>query len=212
MATPKSFKNTEELSNYLIQTICKEVIELDKSLKNISQVVEGELNMSEKKYTIELTQEQLKQLGIEIPIAKNEDKVIKSPFERVKGNSYYYIDECGQIGEEIEEYEEYDNELYDVGNYYVNKELIKQRAYHRILDDLLFRFSMMNGGVEINWDGEYQNKYCIHYNNKENEFMIDSNQYMKRQGSEYFLSREIAQRAIDEIITPFIKEHPDFVW
>ena len=37
------------------------------------------------------------------------------------------------------------------------------------------------------------------------------NQY-KEGTTVYFYSREIAGKAIDEIIKPFMKEHPEFVW
>ena len=35
---------------------------------------------------------------------------------------------------------------------------------------------------------------------------------MKFNGCIYFYSKSIAQKAIEEIIRPFMKEHPDFIW
>lgn len=44
-----------------------------------------------------------------------------------------------------------------------------------------------------------------------NKFDIDASATYKQQGV-YFSTSRGAKRAIEEVIKPFIKEHPDFVW
>ena len=45
----------------------------------------------------------------------------------------------------------------------------------------------------------------------EHGFDIDVNDAFKYQGV-YFSTREGAERAIEEVVKPFMKEHPEFVW
>ena len=45
-----------------------------------------------------------------------------------------------------------------------------------------------------------------------NEIIISLKSVAKAEGVVYFPSYEIAERALEEIVKPFIKEHPEFVW
>lgn len=133
-------------------------------------------------------------------------------FDRRKANQRYYsISHQGKIVEEYEHETVIDLNLYNVANYCADKKLMEQRALHEILDRLLWRFSMENDGDKIDWDNEHSLKYYIFFNNKGKRFVIDSNQYNQHDGI-YFYSRKIAERAIEEIIKPFMKEYPEFVW
>lgn len=136
----------------------------------------------------------------------------ESYFNRRKSNQRYYsISHQGKIVEEYEHETVIDLNLYNVANYCANKELMQQRALHEILDRLLWRFSMENDGDKIDWGNNYQSKYRIVFNCQNYNFVIESNQYIKNDRN-YFYSRKTAERAIEEIIKPFMKEHPDFVW
>lgn len=160
-----------------------------------------------KKITLELTKEQYEkikdQLGLEKEI---------SPFDRVEyGENYCFIEKDGEVCHEVDNKVTFDNDNYEVANYCTDEELIQQRAYSETLNRLLWRFSMMNDGREIDWDDENQMKYCIYYDFDCNTWLINSLCNGNAKYFEpYFISEEVAQRAIDEIIKPFMEKHPDF--
>jgi len=168
--------------------------------------------MSEQKYTIELTKEQLKQLGIEIPTNKIEEKTINSPFDRAEvGEDYYYINYEGQVELDEETHNPFDDGCFEIANYCTDKKLMQQRAYHKILDDLLFRFSMQNDGDKVDWNDKESCKYYITYNYENMIFSVEHRDFMKSKEI-YFYTRIIAQRAIEKIVLPFMKDNPEFVW
>jgi hypothetical protein len=89
----------------------------------------------------ELTEEQMKALGIELPKA--------NPFERVaKDKIYYCISGSGIVSAEREDLYDIDKERFDAGNYCTDREVMKQRALHEVLSRLrdadvqLFRTDM----------------------------------------------------------------------
>lgn len=147
----------------------------------------------------ELTKEQLEKLGINV----NND-----PFERRNDKPYYFVncDGCVYGDTNLEDFDYF----YNVANYCTDKNLMEQRAMHETLSRLLWRFSMQNGGDEIDWN-DIERKYYIFFNNLNNKFDVGFNDNHKSFNT-YFVSLDTAERAIDEIIKPFMKEHPDFVW
>lgn len=151
----------------------------------------------------ELTEEQMKALGIELPNA--------NPFERVVNHttndfySYYFITSMGTVNEAVDHGFENGNgndELrYRAGNYCTDEELLKQRALHEILNRLLWRYSMEH-------DGEGHVTIC--YDIDEKMFRTQTTCFKYFEPS--FATFEIAQNAIEEIIKPFMKAHPEFKW
>lgn len=154
---------------------------------------------------IDLTDEQLEKLGLEVK---------KDYFERDDKNGFYFITEVGDICESkftlMDEY--FPNEIYKVANYCTDKSIMEQRALHETLSRLLWRFSMQNDGDKIDWRYKTTSKYKIYFDNDNKKFSIGNNQYCIDIADIYFNTHEIAQRAIDEIVLPFMKEHPEFVW
>lgn len=152
----------------------------------------------------ELTEEQLKALGI----ATEKE----SPFARCKDDKiYYYINGRGRLEPGNETQSSFDHDIYGVANYCTDKDLMQQRAWHEILNRLLWRYSMEHDGNKIDWNNKNQLKHIIFYDHSNKNFATDT--YMILQfDSIYFYTREIAENAIKEIIEPFMKEHPDFVW
>lgn len=154
--------------------------------------------------TIELTDEQVQQITDTGIIKKN-------PFERTERNKpYYWIDTMGGVEQTFEANFEVDALHYSRANYCTDKKMMKQRALHEILNRLLWRFSMENGGDEIDWNDE-SDKYYIYYSYPMNCFSFGVAQCGKTNES-YFIDKTTAERAIEEIIKPFMAEHPEFVW
>lgn len=92
---------------------------------------------------------------------------------------------------------------------------IEQRALHEMFNSLLWKYSMQHDGDKIDWSNKKQKKFSIHYDASygfanRGGWFIDFNTYYISTGTVYFITREIAQAAIKEIIFPFIEEHPNF--
>ena len=156
---------------------------------------------------IPLTDEQVKML-ID---SKKPEKIENSPFEKVDSNStYFYIDDCGIVDEDFNCYPD-DKYRYKVANYCANKSLMIQRALHETLNRLLWRFSMENGEGENPFDCNNAH-YGIYWSYDHKSFDICCSRTIKSSDSVYFPTKELANQAIDKIIKPFMKEHPEFVW
>ena len=152
----------------------------------------------------ELTEEQLKALGIAT------EK--KNPFKRQSSKTpIYYISNKGQIEIGVELKDFHCNMLYDVANYCTDRNLLQQRAWHETLNRLLWRYSMEHDGDKINWSDYNKWKYIICYNGESHRFEVDMYRHLHF-NSVWFYTKEIAESAIEEIVQPFMKEHPDFIW
>lgn len=151
----------------------------------------------------ELTDDQLKQLGI---IIKKE-----GPFDRVNlSGTYYFIDPNGKVYQSTDCGVLYDDYRYVVANYCTDFDLIQQRAWHETLSRLLWRYSMEHDGGKIDWGNFTEPKYYIHKQCLPNRFCIGIT--TTKSESTHFYTREAAMSAIEEVIRPFMKDHPEFVW
>lgn len=151
---------------------------------------------------IELTKEQMDKLGLKA------EEVKVDPFARAKrGDEYYYIDTDGDVEEYKEDNDSADNGNFSTANYCTDKSIMEQRTLHETLSRLLWRFAMQNGGVP-----EIGNKYWyvrFSGNNPAIDYWYGN---VIIPDVTRFISFETAQRAIDEIIKPFLAAHPDFKW
>lgn len=154
--------------------------------------------VNEKK--IRLTEEQVKLLGLKID----------NPFMRVAENDkYFFICFDGAIIPCEDHGGDFDNRRYDNVNYFNDKAFAKQVALHQLLYRKLLKFAYENGYEDKEWNGEKHFRVC--YNVETKAFEIDTDWSLKGEGC-YFNSQEAASYAIKEVIEPFMKEHPDFVW
>ena len=181
----------------------------EKSTKNIFKKENKE--MKEVKLTIDgkeiqLTDEQLKMLGIE------PEKKRKNPFERVAENEYYYcIKSVVGINRFQDRRDNFDNAVYRGSNYFNDEQLANQVALHQLLYRKLLKFAYDNGCEDTaEWNEENQH-WNIYYNHNQYKFEADNWGTFHR-NDVYFSSEEGAKAAIKEVVEPFMKEHPDFVW
>lgn len=153
---------------------------------------------------MDLTEEQLKQLGIEVR---------KNPFKRLKNDTegcYYYINEFGNITFGYESGISGNEKKYNNVNYFIDETFAEQVALHQLLYRKLLKFAYDNNCEDREWGTKYE--HCrIYYDTDSDKFDIDVNDAFKYQGV-YFSTRRGAERAIEEVIKPFMKEHPNFVW
>ena len=152
----------------------------------------------------ELTEEQLEKLGI---------KANKPPFDGVvNGNAYYYIGCDGQIRITAKDNMMHCGDLhFDVVNYCANKGMMEQRALHKILNSLLWRYSMQHGWDKISWGITEECKFYIAFD----YYIYDWKVCMSSGGSKiidvpYFSDENTAKAAIEEIVKPFVEKYPEF--
>ena len=154
--------------------------------------------------------------GIKVPLTDEQVAMIKgtgalkskekSPFSRVeKKESYWLIDIDGRITQTYEHGYEADDEQFSCANYCSDEELIEERAIREELSRLLWRFSMENGGKDIDWKDFSQIKYsiCIYFDDKGLKWEISHDINCKCLNEVYFADEDTAHRAIREIVEPF---------
>lgn len=154
----------------------------------------------------EMTEEQLKQLGIE------PEKKRKNPFARARfGEKYYYINRFGHVHDTPDTNYSTDIDAYDNANYFRDEAFANQVALHQLLYRKLLKFAWDNGYEDTpEWGGDNCH-WCIYYSYNNKRFEVGPwGNYKQR--DVYFSSREGAERAFKKVVEPFIKEHPEFVW
>lgn len=153
----------------------------------------------------ELTEEQMKALGIELPKA--------SPFNRsvLANHKYYTIDSTGEVFSTDDMHHSVDIQRYRIANYCTDASILEQRALHETLNRLLWRYSMEHDGDKIDWNNISACKWYIYYDFRDNRWNYD-NKFHSCDFGVFFYSNAVAHDAIEEIIKPFMKAHPEFKW
>lgn len=125
-------------------------------------------------------------------------------WERVEGDSYETITSNGALN--AVDFGYYmDVEHYKQANYFSTKEKAEEIIFKQTLFRKLQRFSDENGGNEIDWENTNQKKYCILYCHSFKELQSDFTWVRQNQGQIYFISKEIAEKAIELFHDDLIK-------
>lgn len=141
----------------------------------------------------------------ELELFENEDL-----FKRAYGALYHYICDASGVQVRQEYFNEGDEHLHEIGNYCRDEDIMKQRALHETLNRLLWRASVIAGELDNKWEVPTRH-YYIYKDCRDDIFRVYYND-SDNAGLVYFPSEKAARDAIKNIIEPFIKEHPDFVW
>lgn len=155
---------------------------------------------------VQLTDEQLRLLGI------GTEEKRKNPFERVTGDAQYYFISFKEICMNRDYGDSTDNALYNQLNYFNDKAFAEQVALHQLLYRKLLKFTYDNEYEDNQiWGGNGIEHWTIRYNFEDRSFEPGWSADYKY-GGVYFSDRDGAERAIKEVVEPFVKEHPEFVW
>lgn len=151
-------------------------------------------------------------LGVEnISIAEllemdfEEIKETKNPYERVDSRDIYYVVNVhGVIGSFKDV-----NDLTDKGhfnnlNYFNNKNYAEYIAFRETLMRKIDRFAWEHNAKVIDWNDCFT-KYYIVFDHEDNELRIDVYYTVQSSNDIYFSSREIAEKAIEELKDDLIK-------
>lgn len=152
--------------------------------------------------------------GVKIPLTEDQIAMIKgagaqakkTAFSRAKeGETYWLISDNCVVEQAYEAGFDEDEERFECANYCTDKRLIEERAIREELSRRLWRFSMENGGEEIDWEDFSQGKYriLIHFTQESIECEIIQNVMDKSLNEVHFVSVNAARRAIKEVVEPF---------
>ena len=168
-------------------------------MKKINLTIDGK--------EVQLTEEQLKVLGIEI------EEKRKNPFERVsKNESYYNISNKTCVMHYTEEEDRTDQGLYNAVNYFNDLQFAIQVGLHQLLYRKLLKFAYDNECEDNQiWGGNGIEHRHIGYDFVGCVFYADWDSNIKY-NDVYFSTKEGTERAIKEVVEPFVKEHPEFKW
>lgn len=127
-------------------------------------------------------------------------------WERVDGKMYNVI-VVNDLGESMECGQFKDYMYYKQANYFSTKEKAEEIIFKQRLFRKLQRFSDENGGNEIDRNNEIKMKWGIWYNHEYEELASCPYVYGQAFGQVYFISEEVAEKAIelfrDELIKYF---------
>lgn len=116
---------------------------------------------------------------------------------------FYFVDcdGCVQSGVYIGE-----PQMIEFGNACKDESYMKKRAKEIHLYNLLSNFAyQVNEGWEPDWENPLERKYYIFYDYEEHKCRIYLNNSWQFLNVIYFKSKELAQRAVDEVVVPFEK-------
>lgn len=152
---------------------------------------------------IELTEEQVKSMLV---VVRN------NPFEIVeRGKNYFYANRYGDINNSVQCGDSKDDCLFQAANYFNDESFAKQVALHQLLYRKLLKFAYDNDFKDTaEWNGS--NQHWLIRRAYDTGALIIGVDYDYKSQNVYFSSDEGAKRAGNEVIMPFMKEHPEFVW
>lgn len=161
----------------------------------------------------ELTEEQLRQLGIEVKKERN------NPFNRVSdGEFYYYGYIDNTVNKAVGTKTTFEDDIqFNNYNYFNDRDFAEQVMLHQLLYRKLLKYSYDNNAEDVEWNWidsscSGNRHYYIYQKPSTGEFYTDCAQVSKRLGDVYFSNEEVAIKVIKDVVEPFMKEHPNFIW
>lgn len=120
----------------------------------------------------------------------------KTIWDLTEEDMYYYINTCGEIESTYYDDDEFmDGSIVEIGNGFLTEEEAEFEVERRKCEAILLKY----GSRDIISIGDKNTlKYFIRYKNSEEYFLISSIYDLQTQGTIYFESEEMAQKAIEE--------------
>nr|DAF52804.1 MAG TPA: hypothetical protein [Siphoviridae sp. ctqSm5] len=113
-----------------------------------------------------------------------------------KHDEYFCIGHCGDVRPYSDDFLGYDRRtIYNIANYFSTEEKAEEINLKQTLFRKLQRFSDENGGNEIDWCNNKQNKYYV-YCDYTRELKVGSLTRERDFGQVYFISEEVVHQAI----------------
>lgn len=154
---------------------------------------------------LELTEEQLKQLGIEVEKKRN------NPFNDLPkvDDSFYYIS-CDRV--RCSTGDDYNAMMITVSNSFNDEDFANQVYLRELLNRKLLKYAWDNEAEDCDWTNAHNEHWYISRNCGKATVYKTWSTGSKDLGVVYFSRQEVAKQAIKDIVKPFMEEHPEFVW
>ena len=128
----------------------------------------------------------------------------KTVWDLKDGDEYYYIDYYGEIKSVFNECCDEDLNIIEIGNAFLTEEEAKHEVERRKCEAIMLKYGTRNimslGDINAH-------KYFIVYNNYYHEISISFYQSTNSQGTIYFESVELAEKAIEEVGEDKLKKY-----
>lgn len=157
----------------------------------------------------ELTEEQLKALGIEVKKKRN------NPFNSdvYIHKCYHYIDTINGVLHTCFDDKEIDETFVNDANSFNDEDFAYQVYLHELLNRRLLKYAWDNEAEDYERNCNSKQHYYILFDYSDKVFIVAAGiRIYKNEGSVYFSKQKVAKKAIEEVIKPFMTEHPEFVW
>ena len=129
----------------------------------------------------------------------------KSVWDLKEKDEYYYINMFGDVDITtfgIGTYWE-DKKMIEIGNAFLTEEEAKHEVERRKCESILLKYGTRNF---MSFE-DYDDKYYIMYDNTVENVDVSCCNFMQRQGSIYFKTKELAQKAIEEVGEDRLKKY-----
>lgn len=154
-----------------------------------------ELKVNDKSIQAEISEEQLKELGLV------EDKP-KTGYERVDEDESYFVDDTINDGYEVigDGGTLVNNLYYNNGNYYSDRTIVENNARADRLLRQLRQWQALNDKPisQSDWEDNGKNKWCILYSYGAEKLYVDYFHYIRLHNVIYFTTKEKAEEAIEQ--------------
>ena len=97
-------------------------------------------------------------------------------------------------------------------NSFNNKDFANQVYLHELLNRKLLKYAWDNEAEDCEWDWNGKQHYYIFFDYSESVFTIARTTICKNQGVINFSKEEVARQAIEDVVKPFMRLNPEFVW
>ena len=160
--------------------------------------MKAKLIINNQELEVEISEEEYKKLQT------TEEK--KTGYERVnEGDRYYCASYRGEIEDPTDDRCTWDDDSYNIANYYSSKEVAENNARADKLMRQLRRFAVEHREKEVDWNNPNQTKHFIMYDCSYNEIITDFDDTYRYFGEINFTSQEVAKAAIAEF-------HDELIW
>ena len=154
----------------------------------------------------------MKQLGIKTE--KESEKKRTNPFnDKLKDQEEYFVITAEDVRTSLYDHITItDIQRLNNANSFNDKDFAKQVYLHELLNRKLLKYAYDNNAEDCEWDKASVNShYFIYFDSAKGHFVVGDNHYCHSQ-SIYFSSENVAKQAIQDVVEPFLAEHPEFIW
>lgn len=177
------------------------------AIEYIKILEKGSNNMSKKEQLLNELEQIKKEFkekieNVQKQIEKEDNK--KEWWTPKENEIYWYIHLDGKVYYQGYEDDEFNKQRIENLNYYKTKDKAKRIAFEQLLHRNLEKFAFENNEREIDWNNNSL-KYSIAYNYDSKELIIDETRDYKYISETYFISEEVAEKAMREFKDDLIR-------